>query len=224
MRPFPAEDAIAEAERLAIEATCQQEEATQSRLLAEARSVLDRALSTEPNNPRLHHMLGLCWYQDLARDAAICQAIESHFKAALQLAPAYAFPSLYLGHFYFDEGRYTEALPLFQKVNEDYFEQIGQKWRILKNRELVLCCRLYLHPREVDISELEAVCQAYLDADQEDAPVPTEIVTCIANLTEVPLEMSSAMARRVKELLRKLGYENAFWVRDDYQRLQQFAS
>ncbi len=169
-------------------------------------------------------MMGLCWYNDPARNDPICQAIESHFKAALHLAPAYPFPSLYLGHFYFDEGRYTEALPIFQKMPEDYFEQIGQRWRILKNRELVLCCRLYLNPGEVDISELEALCQAYVEADQEEAPVPTEIVTCVAKLTEVTPEKIRAIASRVINLLRDLGYENTFLVRSDYQRLQKFTS
>ena len=126
MQTSLSESAIAEANRLSLEAICQDDETVQSRLLAEARSVLDNALGSEPNNPNLHHMLGLCWYDDPERSDKIRQAIEFHFKTAKQLAPSAPFPSLYLGHFYFDEGRYLEALPLFQQVDESYFEDIGQ--------------------------------------------------------------------------------------------------
>src|SRR5215510_2044533 len=186
MRQFvPSESALAEAERLSLEAICQEDEAAQSRLFAEARSALHNALASEPNNPDLHHMLGLCWYKDPARSDQIRQAIEFHFKAAKQLAPDDPFPSLYLGHFFFDEGRYEEALPLFKQVDENYFEDIGQKWRILKNRELILCCRLYLSPGDVADSDLDAVCSAYEKADEEDSPVPREIVACVAALAEI---------------------------------------
>jgi tetratricopeptide (TPR) repeat protein len=216
-----AEDAVLAAERLELEAVCQDDEAAQSRLLAEARSILNRALAAEPNSARLHHWLGLCWYQDPPWNEAARQAMEYHFKSAIELAPGYEFPSLYLGHFYFDEGRYAEALPLFQKMDEQYFEEISQRWRILKNRELILCCRLYLHPAEVAVSELEAVCLAYEEADQVEAPVPQEIVACVATLIEVEPEKMEAMAKRVIELVRRLECEDAFWIRSNYQRLQQ---
>ena len=133
MQTSLSESAIAEAIRLSIEAICQEDEAAQSRFFAEARSVLHNALVCEPNNPRLHHMLGLCWYDAPERSDKIRQAIEFHFKTAKQLAQSAHFPSLYLGHFYFDEWRYAEALPLFQQLDENYFEDIWQSWRILKN-------------------------------------------------------------------------------------------
>jgi tetratricopeptide (TPR) repeat protein len=215
------ESAIAEAERLSLEAICQNDETAQSRLLAEARSVLHNALDGEPNNPDLHHMLGLCWYDDPERSDKIRQAIEFHFKTAKHLAPSYPFPSLYLGHFYFDEGRYAEALPLFQQVDESYFEDIGQRWRILKNRELILCCQLYLTPGDIADSELETMCMVYEKADEEDRPVPREIVACVATLTNISQEKKSAMAGRITELIRSLGYENAFLARSDYQSLNQ---
>jgi tetratricopeptide (TPR) repeat protein len=215
------ESAIAEAERLSLEAICQEDEASQSRLFAEARVVLHNALAGEPNNPRLHHMLGLCWYHAPARSDKIRQAIEFHFKTAEQLAPSDPFPSLYLGHFYFDEGRYAEALSLFQRVDENYFEDIGQRWRILKNRELILCCQLYLGPGDRADSELEAICIAYEKADEEDRPAPLEIVTCVATLTNISQEKKRAMARRIIELIRRLGYENACLARSDYQHLKQ---
>src|SRR5215813_402201 len=205
------ESAIAEAERLSLEAICQEDEAAQSRFFAEARAVLHNALAGEPNNPRLHHMLGLCWYDAPARSDKIRQAIEFHFKTAKQLAPSDPFSSLYLGHFYFDEGRYAEALSLFQRVDENYFEDIGQRWRILKNRELILCCQFYLRNEEIADSELEAICMAYEKADEEDRPVPLEIATCITTLTNISQEKKRVMARMmIIELIRSLGYENAF--------------
>jgi tetratricopeptide (TPR) repeat protein len=216
-----AEDAIAEADRLSTEAVCQEDEATKSQLLAKARTALGSVLVDEPNNPRIHHWLGLCWYGDPARSDEIRRAIEFHFKEAVRLAPDYQFPSLYLGHFYFDEGRYVEAWPLFERADEEYFREIGQVWRVLKNRELILCCRLYINPGEVAVSDLEAVCSAYTRADREDVCVPEEIVTCVATLAEVVPGESRAMASRVVELVSKLGYENAFLVRRDYQRLRQ---
>jgi len=73
MRQFiPSESAIAEAERLSLEAICQEDEDAQSRLFAEARAVLHNALDGEPNNPHLHHLLGLCWYDAPARSDKIC--------------------------------------------------------------------------------------------------------------------------------------------------------
>jgi tetratricopeptide (TPR) repeat protein len=215
------ESAIDEAERLSLEAVCQKDETAKSRLLSEARSVLRGALAVEPNNSGLHHMLGLCWYNDPARSDQIRQTIEFHFKAAKQLAPYDPFPSLYLGHFFFDEGRYEEALPLFKQVDENYFEDIGQKWRILKNRELILCCRLYLSPGDVADSELDAVCSAYEKADEEDCPVPLEIVACVAALAEISQVRKRAMAGIIIDLIQSLEYENAFSDRSDYQHLKQ---
>src|SRR5215475_11147400 len=202
MRTPLSESAIAKAERLSLEAVCQEGETAQSRLLSEARSVLHGLLAAEPNNPGLHHMLGLCWYNDSARSDEIRQAIEFHFKAAIQLAPSDPFPSLYLGHFFFDEGRYAEALSLFQRVDENYFEDIGQRWHILKNRELILCCQLYLGPGDRADSELEAICRVYENADEEDKPAPLEIVTCDATLTNISQEKKRAMARIIIELIR----------------------
>src|SRR5262245_52254983 len=221
MQTSLSESAIAEAKRLSLEAICQDDETVQSRRLAEARSVLDNALGSEPNNPNLHHMLGLCWYDDPERSDKIRQAIEFHFKTAKQLAPSAPFPSLYLGHFYFDEGRYVEALPLFQQVDESYFEDIGQRWRILKNRELILCCQFYLNPGAIADWELEALCMAYEKADEEDRPAPIEIVACVATLTNIAQEKKRAMARIITELIRSLEYENAFLARSDYQHLKQ---
>ena len=221
MQTSLSESAIAEAERLSLEAVCQEDETAQSRFFAEARSALHNALASEPNNPRLHHMLGLCWYDDPARSDKIRQTIEFHFKTAKQLAPSDPFPLLYLGHFYFDEGRYAEALSLFQQVDESYFEDIGQKWRILKNRELILCCQLYLRPGDIADSELEAICLDYEKADEEDRSAPLEIATCIATLTNISQEKKRAMATTIIELIRSLGYENAFLARSDYQHLKQ---
>jgi len=215
------ESAMAEAERLSLEAICQDDETAQSRLLAEARSVLHKALDGDPNNPSLHHMLGMCWYDEPEWSDKIRQAIEFHFKTAKQLAQSAHFPSLYLGHFYFDEGRYAEALPLFQQVDENYFEDIGQRFRILKNRELILCCQLYLNPGDIADSELEAICMAYENADEEDRPAPLEIAICIATLTNISQEKKRAMARIIIELIQSLGYENAFLARSDYQHLKQ---
>ena len=134
----------------------------------------------------------------------IRQAIEFHFKTAKQLAPSDPFPSLYLGHFYFDEGRYAEALSLFQRVDENYFNDIGQRWRILKNRELILCCQLYLGHGDRADSELEAICMVYEKADEEDRPAPLEIVTCVATLTNISQEKKRTMARIIIELIRRI--------------------
>jgi hypothetical protein len=126
-----------------------------------------------------------------------------------------------LGRFYFDEGRYAEALSLFQQVDENYFEDIGQRWRILKNQELILCCQFYLNPGGIADVELETLCMAYEKADEVDRPAPIEIVACIATLTNIAQEKKRAMARMIIELIRSLGYENTFWARSDYQHLKQ---
>jgi hypothetical protein len=81
------ESAIAEAKRLSLEAICQEDEAAQSRLFAEAREILHNVLSGEPNNPRLHHLLGLCWYDAPARSDKIRQAIEFHLLPSKDAPP-----------------------------------------------------------------------------------------------------------------------------------------
>ncbi len=148
------------------------------------------------------------------------QSVEHCFRKALELESGHQFASLYLGHFYFDERRYEEALAFFSRADESYFENLGQHWRVLKNRELVLCCRLYLNLNEAGFSEIDQLCTAYEAADNEHWMPPTEIVVCLARLgkeTEIEVRV---MAKRVLEMIRQIDLETAYARVEDYRVLQ----
>src|SRR5262249_17355553 len=50
----------------------------------------------------------------------------------------------YLGHFYFDNREWVRAGECLSKVSFDRYRVAGQHWRVLKFRELIVCCELML--------------------------------------------------------------------------------
>jgi Lipoprotein NlpI, contains TPR repeats len=194
-------------DELLLNEACEDDPEAKSRFLKEARAILVEGLIQYPDNPDLHHLMGLCWYYEpeLSDDSRTC--IVQSFENALKLKPDYHFASLYLGHFYFDEGRYAEALQLFSQVDEGYFESIPQPWRVLKNRELVLCCRLYLDAESVQIGDIDRFCLVLEAADNEDVMVPMHLLASLASL-EKHTELK-VMAKRTLEMIARIGFENA---------------
>ena len=124
-----------------------------------------------------HHCRGFCYYELDEADLA-----EPEFRQALQAKPDHALANLYLGHVLFDREEYAEALVHFLRLNEPWFQDFGQPWRILKNRELVLCCQLYTQPRMPPILAMEQLVDLYGN-DPLSAPLPLEMVRCLDQLT-----------------------------------------
>jgi hypothetical protein len=216
-------DIIIEADDLLTEAICEDDKAEQTRLLAKARRQLADALTTYPEHANLHHMIGLLWYHDPANSEERNQSIEQCFKSAINIESEHQYANLYLGHFYFDTARYAEALSLFTKVDADYFVELDQSWRNLKNAELILCCRMYLNLENIKLSEVEAVCLMYENAGQEDytgSPTPQEILACVAKLFENQPNKMTPIALRVIELIRRMECDHYKGLQKDLLYLQ----
>ena len=193
--------------------------AAKSRLLSDARRILADALQAESLNAELHYAMGLCWYHEPQWSDEALQAMERAFGRALELKPSHPFALLYTGHFHFDKGRYDEAIEYFLKADEAYFDRLGQHWRVLKNRELIVCCRLYTRPGEVTESEIERLCSSYERAVEEDRPVPQEIVVCLAKVAANRSGIGP-IAKRVLRMATKIGFESVASIRDEVQALR----
>lgn len=136
-----------------------------------------QALDSVPAQKRdchWHHLRGICLYKKGRDDEA-----QAQFRRALALGAPLAFSSLYLGHSLFDQGRYAEALPYFLSADVSFFLKLEQEWRVMKNQELILCCRLRLADPLPPFRHFEKLCRSY-ERDPEEAPKPIEIVQALA--------------------------------------------
>ena len=212
--------ALSQLNAFLVEVACEANAEAKSRLLDDARAAVEKALIADPHNSDLHHALGLTWYHEPAWSDEARQSVVHCFRKALELESGHQFASLYLGHFYFDEGQYEEALDFFSRADESYFENLGQHWRVLKNRELVLCCRLYLKLNEAGLNEIDQLCTAYEAADNENWMPPTQIVVCLAQLAKETEMEVMVIARRVLEMIRRIDLETAYARMDEYRVLK----
>ena len=124
-----------------------------------------------------HYLRGYCLYETEEMESA-----EPEFREALRAQPDHFWADLYLGHALFDRGDYTLALHHFARVDESRLRDLDQRWRVAKNRELILCCRLNGPGRLPSVKAMKPVIQAY-HSDPIGAPVPLEIVLCLDRLT-----------------------------------------
>ena len=100
--------------------------------------------ASKGSDPNIFYLLGYAWYsypEDTdQRDAGVVK----NLKRAIELDENHSFSNLYLGHYYFDVQKYVEAIRFFEKLDSNFFCQIDQEWRNLKNQELILCCKIYI--------------------------------------------------------------------------------
>jgi len=144
--------------------------------LKSALQELDKVPS-EKRDADWHHLRGMCHYDLEEPDLA-----EAEFRLAVQADSKHSWADLYLGHALFDREEYAEALVHFLRADELRFAELGQDWRIVKNRELILCCRLYTQSRLPSIRAMDELIEIY-GQDPISAPVPIEIVRCLDELT-----------------------------------------
>ena len=214
------ESAFSQVNELLVEQACADSSEAKSHALSRARKILDDVIIDSPQNADLHHALGICWYHETEWSDEVGITIERCFRTALEAEPGHKFATLYLGHFCFDEKRYEEALALFSEVDESYFDGIGHHWRVLKNRELILCCRLWLK-RSVRLSDIEDLCRAFEKADEAHVPVPREIVACLSTLRNDSTEELNGIVKRVLEMIRRTGFVRAKSISDGIKTLQE---
>lgn len=218
MKVFTPDEAIDIATRLETKAVCQSNERIRAKLLAKARAIIQSALTQNQSHSNLHHVLGMCWYAETTWTNETKEQIERQFLAAAQFDETNQFATLYLGYFYFDEARYDEALKLFLQINNTYFEELDLKWRILKNHELIICCRLYLNTDDVTFEEIDNLCKEYESVDSVDAPVPQEIVLCLSKLIGKSEKLMQA-AERVILMVKHKDLEQAKSIEDALKSL-----
>lgn len=145
-------------------------------LLQQARETVAHGIETEDGSAFLNYLAGSVMYESFCIDEQYGAKAEEYFLKAHRLDPDYQFARLYLGHYYYDTGQYQKALEYFTSVDEQYFISLGQQWRVLKNHELILCCRMFLGDPKVTKSDFEALKTEYLATPSEDVPVPAELI------------------------------------------------
>jgi hypothetical protein len=212
MNPASTDSILSAIDELLLEQACADSSEAKSQALSRARKILEKVIIENPLNGNLQHALGICWYHETEWSDEMRITIERCFRTALQLEPGHQFATLYLGHFYFDERRYEEALRFFTAIDESYFESIGQNWRVLKNRELVLSSRLYLK-LPVQLSDIEDLCLAF---------ETREIVECLSTLVRDSKTLTE-MVERVLEMVKRIGFEEAKSISDRIEVLRESA-
>jgi tetratricopeptide (TPR) repeat protein len=176
--------------------------------------------STEPENAEILHLIGLCWYELPEDSDSNLRQAEEAFRLCLATDSHHQYANFYLGHVLFDFRRYEEALERFDKVEPDFFLARSQQWRVVKNEELRLCCRLEIEPASVAFQELDEMCQRY-EADRI-LPEPGEIVKCLDSLVKreaPPAASLQAYVLRVLEMLKVSDNLDVRYLREPITRL-----
>ena len=105
-------------DRAEAEAQVHYEMGVQAMNSNDARTALleeQKAVQLDPKLDRAHDALGLLYHVSYGDRA---KAIE-HYKRALELNPKFSEAYVNLGNVYQDEGRYDEAIPLYEKALSD---------------------------------------------------------------------------------------------------------
>ena len=182
------------------------DEGSQRNLLDDAISKLSKLIGDHPDNSQYQHLAGLCWYHYPSDDVTRTVKATLHFSKALEIDPAHQFANIYLGYLEFDNGNYNKALNYFERVQSDYFLSLDQQWRILKNNELKICCRLYIDVNSVSTEEIANLVEDYLATDETEAARPDEITQCLTSLLPSSDPKLNEMVHHVVELVEKLDY------------------
>src|SRR5262245_53479043 len=124
----------------ADEAEAVEDRQQQRTLLCSATTLAENCVRLHPDNANAWYVAGVAAYDsiDLDPDPALHKRVELYLTRAIELDENHQFARLYLGHEYFDQGKYDIALSNFERVTQPYFVGIHQKWRALKTRELIL--------------------------------------------------------------------------------------
>jgi tetratricopeptide (TPR) repeat protein len=170
-----------EVHRLLEEADVVEDGEQQRSLLRSANTLAENCVRLNPDNVTAWCAAGLAAYHSIGvdPDPGLHNRVERYLTRALELDEDHQFARLFLGHEYYDEGKYDMALSHFERVAQPYFVGIKQEWRALKIRELILCCKLRLgYP--VSISSIRKVIDDTVQGWPEDAMLPWELAATIA--------------------------------------------
>lgn len=155
--------------------------------LASARELAEKCVLAYPDDSGCWFVAGLAMYDSFAVDEAYGNQAEQYLKRSLKLDDNHQFARLYLGHYYYDSGRYEDALSHFEKVTDSYFLSANKEWRILKLHELILCCKLRLNHSDINIDRFSSLIQEFDHSLPEDVPVPLELAVALVETKASPI-------------------------------------
>ena len=155
--------------------------------LASARGLAEKCVLAYPDDPDCWFVAGLAMYDSFAIDEAYGNQAEQYLKRALNFDEGHQFARLYLGHYYYDNGLYEDALFHFEKVTNSYFLAASKEWRILKLHELILCCKLRLNHLNINLDSFNSLVQEFDHSLPEDVPVPLELAVSLMETKASPI-------------------------------------
>lgn len=109
-------------------------QAQQAGRVQEALSEYRKSLELDPDYPEAHNALGVLLHLSFGRPA---EALE-HYKKALEVRPTYSEAKTNMANVHLDQGRYDEAIKLYEEVLNDmlyptpYFAHGNMGWAYYK--------------------------------------------------------------------------------------------
>lgn len=203
------------------------DESRRAQILSDLAAQLSSLTSAEPKNSEAFHLLGLCWYELPNVTAETQRQAEDAFRCCLAIDPEHQYANLFLGHVLFDTKRYEEADERFARIDSNFFAAQTQQWRIVKNEELRLCCRLETETAEVAFHEIDALCERYERDPEVEYIVPREIILCLDDLATrkaLPQEALRTYASRVLTMLELTDNLGIAYLQEAITRLRRIAT
>ncbi len=112
-------------------------QAQQAGHMQEALSEFRKSLEADPEYPEAHNAMGVLLHLAFGRPA---EALE-HYKKALEVRPTYSEVKVNMANVHLDQGRYDEAIKLYEDVLNDmlyptpYFAHGNMGWAYYKKGE-----------------------------------------------------------------------------------------
>ena len=203
------------------------DELRRTQILGGLAAQLSAITSAEPENAEAFHLMGLCWYELPNVSADTQRQAEEAFRRCLAIDPGHQYANLFLGHVLFDTKRYEEANDRFDKIDPEFFAARTQQWRVVKNDELRLCCRLQRGMAVVEFQEVDALCERYETDPEVEFIVPGEIVLCLDDLATreaLPWDTLRNCIRRVLAMLEASDNLGVAYLREPITRLRGIAA
>ncbi len=108
------------------------------------------------------------------------ESCEGDLLAVLNDDPANLTALTYLGHFYFDCGKWDLARANLRRVDLDRYDAEGQVWRTIKIRELIACCDVMMNDFRAAAAEIPPLLDEMSRVNDSDCPIPVELIKSLA--------------------------------------------
>ncbi|MEQ8790477.1 MAG: hypothetical protein RIC55_29545 [Pirellulaceae bacterium] len=200
---------MTEIEQLIVEQMSTDDADEQRRLADAAIEKAEQLVARRRDSAEAHYMLAVCWYHHPDRSRRRSEQVRQHLDIALGLDHDHQFANQYLAFINLDQSRYEAALARLEKTDFDYFDAIGQPWRALKARELLVVCRLRTGRSSFDIEELHNFIEEYLDQFEEDPSAttwPVELRSCAEWLFERGDDVDNPILETILSFLAEIDF------------------